>query len=145
MKCNRAKRRLSAFLDGELKEKEGKEIKSHLEGCSSCSEELKKLSFSWDILLNLKPVEPPLYLIQKTIAEIAIRKRLFWWQELLLKPSVVFATVILGILIGGFLEHSLHNYIRETSDEFVSSISLDSFADFPQGSAGRIIFIEEEG
>lgn len=146
MKCKKAKRRLSAFMDNGLKEKEGKEMKVHLEDCSSCSEELKEMSFSWGLLLNLKPVEPPLYLIQKTIAEVAIAKeRLSWWQEILLRPATVIATVALGILIGGFLGEFFHSYFSQTSDEFVSSISLDSFSDFPEGSAGRIIFIEEEG
>lgn len=145
MKCKRVKRRLSAFLDDELKEKEKKEVKWHLEGCSSCSKELEGLSFSWDILLKLEPVEPPPYIIQRTIAEVtAGKEKMPWWQEILLRPATVMAIIVLGILIGGLLGQSLYLNNNYPGEEFAVSIYLDSFAEFPEGSVGKIL-LEEEG
>lgn len=144
MKCKRAKRRLSAFLDDELKEKEREGIKTHLKGCPSCARELEALSSSWDILLKLETVEPPAYLIQRTMAEIATGKgKIAWWQEIFLRPAPVLATILIGLLTGGFLGQSLYSNNSADDDEFASSICLDSFADFPQGSVGGVLLEEE--
>lgn len=141
MRCKKAKRRLSAFLDNELKEKEGKEIALHLEGCSSCSKELKDLSFGWNILLNLKPVEAPAYLIQRTLAEVSVQKeRLPWWYALL-RPVPIIAACLIGILMGGFLGGTFYSN-NNLGNEFASSISLNSFADIP---SEWDILIKEEG
>ncbi|MBU0567406.1 zf-HC2 domain-containing protein [bacterium] len=145
MKCKRVQRRLSAFLDRELKEREEKEIKTHLPGCSSCSKELKEMSSAWNLLLELKPVESPAYLIQRTIAEITTaRGKVSWWQEILLRPAPVLATIALGILIGGLLGQSFYSNNNYLGEEFASSIYLDSFEEFPEGSVGEILLEEEE-
>ncbi|MBU0900143.1 zf-HC2 domain-containing protein [bacterium] len=149
MKCEKARRRLSAFLDGEINEKEGKEIRGHLGVCPSCSKELEALSFSWNFLLKLKLVEPPVHLIQRIITKVAtIKKELPWWQELFLRPATAMFIIIVGLMIGSILWQFLYlnnNYPGETSYEFASSIYLDSFANFSEGSAGKVIFVEEEG
>ncbi|MEW6608580.1 MAG: zf-HC2 domain-containing protein [bacterium] len=149
MRCKKVQRRLSAFLDGEIKSKGEKDIKGHLLDCPTCSKELEGLSASWDILLKLKPVEPPVYLIQKILTAATVsREYLSWWQELILKPAPIIATATAGILIGIFLGqtfYSKNGYLRQMDNEFTSSIYLDSFADFPEWSAGNIIFAEEEG
>ena len=41
MRCNKVKKILGAYLDGELSEKKERQVKQHLEGCSACSWELK--------------------------------------------------------------------------------------------------------
>jgi len=41
MKCNRIRRKLGAYLDGELPERKAEKIRKHLAECSSCTWELK--------------------------------------------------------------------------------------------------------
>jgi|GEM_PF-2233602 len=145
MECKKVKRKLLAFMDGELKEGEERRIRAHFRSCPSCEKERREFSSLWEFLLKLKPVEPPPYLIQRTITEVTTaREKMPWWQGILLKPAPVVATIVIGLLVGGFLSQSIYSSNYQTGDEFVSSIYLDSLADFPQGSPGKIIFVEGE-
>ncbi len=58
MRCSGVRKHLSAFLDGELDEKEQSEIKAHLKDCSSCSRERELLRGSWEMLNEWKDIEP---------------------------------------------------------------------------------------
>jgi len=43
MKCKKARRKLNAFLDGELSVREADRVRQHLEACEQCAEELRAL------------------------------------------------------------------------------------------------------
>ncbi len=58
MRCSGVRKHLSAFLDGELDEKEQLEIKAHLKDCSNCSRERELLRGSWEMLSEWKDIEP---------------------------------------------------------------------------------------
>ena len=58
MRCSEVRKNLSAFLDGEMDEKEQLEIKAHLKDCSSCSRERELLRQSWEMLSEWKDIEP---------------------------------------------------------------------------------------
>ncbi|MCK4262210.1 zf-HC2 domain-containing protein [bacterium] len=61
MRCSEVRKNLSAFLDGEMDEKEQLEIKAHLKDCSSCSREGELLRGSWEVLSEWKDIEPSSY------------------------------------------------------------------------------------
>ncbi|MFN7182327.1 MAG: anti-sigma factor family protein [Planctomycetota bacterium] len=58
MKCKKVKRKLSAYLDGELKEVENKIISEHLEKCINCKNEFTNLSNQDKFLKQLETIEP---------------------------------------------------------------------------------------
>lgn len=55
---NRARSKLSAYIDGELSGGESNEVESHLESCDACSREVKELRSTIDALASLPEQEP---------------------------------------------------------------------------------------
>ena len=58
MKCNKIKRKLSAYLDNELKEKEHYLISEHLKICANCKKELAVFSQQNDFITEVETIEP---------------------------------------------------------------------------------------
>lgn len=58
MKCQKIKRFLPLFLDGQLKERRALQIKAHIEVCPACSQELKLFEQSWDLLNKWERIVP---------------------------------------------------------------------------------------
>ncbi len=44
MRCNRIRKMLGAYLDGEMSERKARRIQRHLSNCSSCAWELKSFA-----------------------------------------------------------------------------------------------------
>jgi len=58
MNCDKIQEMLPAYQDGELSAENEKAVKIHLEGCEVCREEEQLLSASWEMLGELKSIEP---------------------------------------------------------------------------------------
>lgn len=58
MKCNKVKRKLSAYSDNELKEKEQRLISEHLKICENCKNEFVVLSRQDNFLSELETIIP---------------------------------------------------------------------------------------
>lgn len=102
MRCRKAKRCLPLFLDGQLNEKLTIKVKSHLEACSGCSEELDLLKQSWDLLGELKPAAfspnfKTTFWQRAAREEISERKPVFVFPRL--RPSLVPAFAALTIIL----------------------------------------------
>jgi anti-sigma factor RsiW len=54
-----ARTRLAAFLDGALPDHEAVQVEAHLEGCSSCREELAQLRTTVTLLQEVEPMQAP--------------------------------------------------------------------------------------
>lgn len=54
-----ARTRLAAFFDGALPDHEAVEVEAHLEGCSSCREELAQLRTTVILLQEVEPMQAP--------------------------------------------------------------------------------------
>ena len=48
MRCLRARRRLSAYLDGELDERGRAAVEAHLPDCPACAARLARMQASWE-------------------------------------------------------------------------------------------------
>lgn len=58
MKCLKVRRKLIAFLDNEIRQRERAKIEGHLNSCSPCREELKILSRVFDTSCVYEEIEP---------------------------------------------------------------------------------------
>jgi len=147
MKCGKVRRKLVAYLDGELGERQKKLIKEHLEVCDGCRKEAEILIRTSCLLKGWKGVQPSSDLEAKFWQKVfSEEKRYLSPRPILKMPRAVFSTVLLGvlaagILLGVFIEKTLSwRTARFWEEEYVSSSGLDSFQDFPSGSLCEAYF-----
>ena len=74
MHCSEIQENLSAYLDGELDPDEESELKSHLEGCESCSRELESLRSTVELVRSVPRVQAPSALKQRLSSATSFRR-----------------------------------------------------------------------
>jgi predicted anti-sigma-YlaC factor YlaD len=147
MKCKKVRRKLGAYLDGELKEKEKLEVKEHLRQCSECRRQgqlLTKVNFS---LKEREPIPPPAnfqeIIWERINAEEKVRGLKPALAELRKTTTIAVATVLLaagvitGVLVGNFI---LPQRPQSQGETYVSSIELENLQGFPSGSLSQVYF-----
>jgi predicted anti-sigma-YlaC factor YlaD len=58
MECHEIKKLIPVFLDHELSDADDQQVKAHLLNCPDCQREARAIEKSWDLLGELKAVEP---------------------------------------------------------------------------------------
>ena len=58
MNCQETQKRLPVYLDDALESDERQQVENHLAACADCQAEARALEKTWDLLGNLKAVEP---------------------------------------------------------------------------------------
>ncbi|MBI4655751.1 MAG: zf-HC2 domain-containing protein [Elusimicrobia bacterium] len=111
MKCDDAIKKLSAYLDNELKDNLRTELENHLKICPDCSREHETLAGNAKFMLTLPEIEPSPYFIQQTLAKIRKTERrekgFFTWV-----PVPAMAVLIL-VLLSYFLSFSIKVFALE--------------------------------
>ncbi|UCD05041.1 MAG: zf-HC2 domain-containing protein [candidate division WOR-3 bacterium] len=145
MKCSEVKRKLSAFLDGEIPSAGKKEIIEHLETCRGCQEELAALSEVMDALGVLEGMEPPPYFITRVRQSVREEGKPVPFLERIRSVAISFATaaaVVTSVLIGNQFGRTLYQSVApaaisetaETGDIF----GFGTLEEFPDGSLSDI-------
>ena len=155
MKCQKIKKRLSVFADGEVKEKEKNKILEHLSTCSYCAREARTLSSLQALLEEEKEtIQPSPYFTNKLEQRIAqletkegpLRKLLEYINRALV-PATITSVLVIGTLFGNKLGDVFYSRIsrllnpgesssiQETVDQ---SLYLNSLDDFPSESLGGV-------
>lgn len=155
MRCRKVTRKLSAFLDGEVGERQKERIASHLKTCPSCGEEVKTLS-TLSVLLKEDEVsmKPPPYFwnkLEQKIIQAETNKNTFntilEWLNHTLIPAGATAVMVIGLFIGTHLGGVIYSNIAQllnpdnsssVQQEMSQSLHLNSLNDFPQESIGDI-------
>jgi len=139
MKCSKVRKKLSAFLDNELKEQERKKIREHLKICPLCARELKELSLAWGVVKELEDVKSSPYLwnniLRKISQPIFIRKRTFHILAPIAATVILIGGILTGILIGRIFYSERIPLTQRENTEF---LYLNTFDDFPPDSIGGI-------
>ncbi|MCK4618140.1 zf-HC2 domain-containing protein [Candidatus Aerophobetes bacterium] len=146
MKCKRLRRKLVAYLDGELREKQKHLIKKHLSQCAECRKEAHLLNESFCLLKGqdyLKPSEDFLANLWERIYSTEEKQLLpqviFGRLVHLILPAAVAAVLIIGVLVGSSVEKIIPSQTVKLKEErYLTSIGLDSFQDLPTGSLPEI-------
>ena len=107
MRCHRARRLLSAYLDDEVDPRRRASLESHLAGCQACSAELAKLGAQWNALVEAdQPPELPADLWPQVLAALDEAHRRPWHRRhrgRLLQAACVTVCVALGFAGGAIL------------------------------------------
>ena len=87
MTCDRVRRDLTAYLDGDLEGADGSLVRGHLRECAACREVASEEAVLRDRLRQLPPMDPPASLwagvqAQLAAAEVADAKRPAWRRAL---------------------------------------------------------------
>ncbi|HEC79266.1 MAG TPA: hypothetical protein ENI34_09045 [candidate division WOR-3 bacterium] len=111
MKCNFSAELLSAYLDGELNEKDKQKVKEHLKGCASCRKELEELRRFDEYVRDMEIEEPSrefVFTLNRKILERISKKRRFSFFKLspLLAPVAVAALAF--IIINNMVQRPHH-------------------------------------
>lgn len=146
MKSNKhVKRKLSAYLDGELNEAGRRQVRAHLHSCDACAEEernLRQILKTLDILPEAD-AQPFLYTRIRSRLDAGERNQgSEIWQRFLI-PFSSAAVIVLGIFFGSQLTSPEPGARSQSAEEWLGVLELDSFADFPDDSFSRIYFESE--
>jgi anti-sigma factor (TIGR02949 family) len=143
MSCEEIRKKLSAYLDGELEGSEQGVIASHLESCHLCFREYEELQRLNGVLANLDPVEAPPNLWRRVERRLSSPERVGIWQRFARRfayaPAV--AGVLVGLVVGNFFAQAVINGSLQTESNLLTVSNLE---DSPPGSFSDIYFYEWE-
>jgi predicted anti-sigma-YlaC factor YlaD len=155
MRCRKIRKKLPAFLEGEIGDRKRERIASHLEICVSCGEEAKVLS-SLSVLLReeKESIKASPYFwnkLEQRIIQAETNKNAFdtllEWLNRTLIPASATAVVVIGLFIGICLGGIIYTRIAPilnpdnsslVQQEMNQSLHLSTLNDFPQESIGEI-------
>jgi anti-sigma factor RsiW len=145
MKCSRIKKKLSAYLDGEMPEHERNIISEHLRQCKDCRAELAALSAVRDALKSIEGMEVPPYFITRLRQHIKEQRESVPFLKKI--RSLAFATasafaVVASLFIGNQAGKTLYQSIAQTPEPVMAETNdvfgLGAFEEFPDGSLSDI-------
>lgn len=137
MNCCRVKRRLSAYLDGEVTGHEKRDIEEHVKLCSSCSFEMKTLREICLLLKEDSGVEPSSDFLLKVFAKIKKKQGRYSLlnRDWTLTPSFSWIRVALLLILSVAIGISLGS--------ITSRGKPPAFLIWPEGKLPRETYLED--
>ncbi len=137
MKCSKAHKLISPYIDGELMERDMKPLEDHIKVCHKCRKEFEEGKELHNLFANADKFKAPYGFHTRVMANISsgkIRKTSRIPVLARLAEAVVVIVVIaLGVLSGSFL---IKGYMPDKAREVMASLSLDVFDPAPPDSLG---------
>lgn len=95
MKCDTIKSKLSAFIDKELDSETMEAIKAHLESCSSCMGEYRKLLDVKKRIQSLEKIDAPSSIVISIMDRISKQKKSpeYTWFPVTIRVALLFAII----------------------------------------------------
>jgi anti-sigma factor RsiW len=148
MKCRIVRRKLIAYLDGELRERQRILIEEHLSQCDKCREEAGLLVKTSNFLKNWENIEPSENLEANFWRRVSSEKEREALSQPILRqltrfalPAAVAAALTAGVILGNLVGKTMSSQaVSSWEEEYVSRVGLDSFQDSPSGSLSEVYF-----
>ena len=130
MRCAKAKKLISPYMDGELGPMERGHLESHIRECSQCGDLLKELSKVHEMFADSQRFEVPYGFAGRVMARVT--RKIFPIAGFAMAAAVCLVVAV-GISSGKILMKRLLPAGRE---DIASSLSLHSFDPVPPDSVG---------
>ena len=145
MKCSKAHKLISSYIDAELPEKDMKTLEDHIEVCLNCQTEFEESKELHNLFANVSGFKAPYGFQTRIMANISSGKI----RESSAIPVfarfaeavVIIAVIALGVLSGSFL---IKSNMPDKARNIMASLSLDVFDPAPPGSLGGAYLAKTE-
>ena len=136
MECQKAERKLSAYIDRELGEAITSELADHLSVCPGCSEKLKRMETVWADLEALPEEQITPFFYTRLMSRLQTETPFTRFQNRVLVPVSFGLVILLGIVTGSMVVSDevqlADSAITETS---ITRDYIDNhLQDFPEAS-----------
>jgi anti-sigma factor RsiW len=139
MRCSRAGKYLSPYIDGELGTSEIALLELHLAQCDRCSKEFAELKRLHGLFSKAERFSAPpgfrAEVMERITSEPAKGFSLFPVFTRFAEAAAVIVAVTAGIMSGGLLINAFATHHR--GEQVVASLSLETFEALPPDSLGR--------
>lgn len=124
MNCKNVKKRLSAYVDGELSDATKRELATHIENCPSCRGEIARFEQLYAWLEDPVRIPYPYLLtrVRARLREVGVVFPAGRRLERLLIPITVFTGIWLGITLGTQLDESYRSVNLEVDDPVLETV-----------------------
>lgn len=90
MRCGKARKSLSAFIDGQLSAGEAEDLERHIASCQACAQELASMRSAMDTLHVVGDIEPAPAFVDGVMAKVAAERR----SRRRVRPGARFADLV---------------------------------------------------
>lgn len=137
MKCSKAHKLISPYLDGELTERDMKTLEDHMMFCDKCRKEYEEGKELHNLFANADKFKAPYGFHTRVMANISSGKiresSTIPFFARLAEAVVVIVVIALGVLSGSVL---IKDYMPDKARDVMASLSLDVFDPAPPDSLG---------
>jgi anti-sigma factor RsiW len=152
MSCQCIQKRLSAYQDNEVGEKEREQIAGHLKGCTACRSVHAEMDQLWRSVGGIPGIEVSPGFERRLLAKIRTAPEpRSWWsfasvyfgRRWIHVPAMVLGLMLMGVALGGYLGNVLVSVSRSVPGWGVSSqtsediYSFNVFTAVPPGTLGE--------
>ncbi len=127
MEHNEIRHKLSEYIDGALSPKEKDEIEAHLKACGTCSDALRELQKTIELIKTVEEVDSPAWMTQKIMARVRTeaeqKKSIF--QRLFYPLSIKLPIQAVVVL---FLAVTVFSIYRNIEPQKLSETPREEFA-----------------
>ncbi len=137
MKCSKAHKLISPYVDGELSERDMKPLKDHMKVCGKCRAEFEENKELHGFFSGVAEFKAPYGFHTRVMANISSGKARGNSRipviAMLAEGFAIIAVIVLGIFSGTQLTKG---YMPDKAKEVIASFSLDVFDPAPPDSLG---------
>lgn len=139
MKCSKAHKLISPYIDGELPKWDTRRLEDHIKVCHKCRAEFEEGKELHNLSANMAGFKAPYGFHKRVMANISSGKA----REIsgipvfarIAEAFVIVAIVAIGVFSGSFL---IKGSMPDKASGVMSSLSLDIFDSAPPGSLGGV-------
>jgi anti-sigma factor RsiW len=141
MRCFSVRKRLSPYIDGELRARQASKLESHLAGCQRCAADYQELAGVHGLFAGAQRFSAPQGFSAAVMEKVEARSaKTFSLVPLLVRfagAAAVVLAIAAGAVSGDVLTNSLVPHRRPEGETVMASLSLDAFEASPPGSLGH--------